>query len=295
MNQFTPITPHRTQLGECPRWDEQSKQIYWVDITAPALHAFDPITQAHSIFPTHEHIGCFAFHQTGHIIAGMRSGIWLLDSEAKPIKKLADNPENHAISRFNDGRADAKGRFWLGTVDEDKTQSGACLYVYDGLSLKTVKTGLLTSNGLAFSPDQSVLYHSDTPRFTVFKHQFDLNTGAIGDAEIFLNMPRELYGTGRPDGAAVDEEGYYWSALFEGNAVIRISPEGEIVETHPIDAKCPTMCAFGGKDLDTLYVTTASIGRSQEELQQYPLSGAVFAKKMTVKGRIEPRCQFDIE
>lgn len=291
---FTAINDHRCQLGECPRWDEQRQLLCWVDITAPAFHTFDPETQIHKIYPTHEHIGCFAFHESGAIIAGMRSGIWLLDAHAQPIRKLIDNPENQSISRFNDGRADCAGNFWLGTVDEDKQHSAAKLYKFDGQTLTMWKSSLLTSNGLAFSPDNRYLYHSDTPRFTVYRHRFDAETATIDEGDVYLSMPRDIYGAGRPDGAAVDSEGYYWSALFEGNAVIRVSPEGKIVETLTIPAKCPTMCAFGGKDLDTLYVTSATVGRSPEELEDYPLSGAVFALKVGVTGQQEYRCTFDI-
>lgn len=295
MNTLKPVLSHKAALGECPRWNENNSSLYWVDITAPALHKFTPNTNEHVIYPTHEHIGCFAFHEQGGIIAGMRSGIWLLDNEGRAIKKLADNPENQMTSRFNDGRADSHGRFWLGTVDEDKTHSAAHLYMFDGKNLILQKSNLLTSNGLAFSPDDQYLYHSDTPRFEVYRHRFDAQNGTIEAAELFLTMPQTIYGKGRPDGAASDSEGYYWSALFEGAAIIRVSPEGEIVETIPVDAKCPTMCAFGGDNLDTLYVTTASIGRSPEELTEYPLSGALFSMKTKVKGRLEYKCTFNIE
>ncbi|MFC0180890.1 SMP-30/gluconolactonase/LRE family protein [Thorsellia kenyensis] len=294
MTTFTPLLPHKAQLGECPRYDERTQILYWVDITAPAIHAYNTLDNTHTVYATHEHVGCFALHEQGGFIAGMRSGIWYLDAQAKPIKKLADNPTDNSITRFNDGRADAKGRFWLGTVDEDKSQSVAAFYCFDGKQLTQFKSGLLTSNGVAFSPDNQYLYHSDTPRFTIYRHAFNLEEGTIDEGETFLSMPREIYGTGRPDGAAVDSEGYYWSALFEGNAIIRVSPAGEIVATYPIDVKCPTMCAFGGENLDILYVTSASIGRSQEELLQFPDSGKLFSMKVPVKGCLDYRCTFKL-
>ncbi len=289
MASFTCVYPAAASLGECPRWDEQRKLLWWVDILEPALHSFDPASGENRTIAMPEHIGCFALTRDGGFVAGMRSGIWLLDAEGNRLRQLCGNVEDTRVSRFNDGRCDARGRFWAGTLDEPKAGGTAHLYCFDGTTLTARDSGLLTSNGLAFSPDQRWIYYSDTPRFVVYRRPFDADTGEVGAREDWLQVAHSETERGRPDGAAVDAEGYYWSALYEGSRVIRVSPQGEIVEEYPLAARCPTMCAFGGDDLRTLYVTSARHGRSAEELGALPESGGLFAMRVTVPGLVEPR------
>ena len=289
ISNFTCVISTPAQLGECPRWDEIGQRLYWVDIVAPAIHSFHPASGDYQTLPVAEHIGCFSLADDGGFVAGMRSGIWLLSATGEQVRKLADNPEDQAHSRFNDGRCDSEGRFWAGTLDEPKAGNNAHLYRFDQRGLTAIDDGLLTSNGLAFSPDQRWIYHSDTPKFIIYRHSFDAITGAVGGKEIWVRFTPSAEDRGRPDGAAIDSEGYYWSTLYEGGRVVRISPAGEIVETYPLPVLCPTMCAFGGEDLKTLYVTSASQGRPEDELKKYPQSGAVFALRVDVAGLIEPR------
>jgi sugar lactone lactonase YvrE len=289
MSSFDCVLAAAAALGECPRWDERRKKLWWVDIQAPALHSFDPGTGEDHAIPMPENIGCFSLTEEGGFIAGMRTGIFLLDENGKVVRKLCDNPENPKTSRFNDGRCDARGRFWLGTLDEPKAANAACLYRYADGVLTRMDAGLLTSNGMAFSPDNRWCYHSDTPRFTIYRHAYDIDSGETGPREDWVKFTPTTTDRGRPDGASVDSEGFYWSALYEGARIVRISPDGKIVSEHPLPAQCPTMCAFGGDDLRTLYVTTARNGRPAEELVRYPQSGGVFAMRVPVPGRIEAR------
>ncbi|MCO4881482.1 SMP-30/gluconolactonase/LRE family protein [Paraburkholderia caribensis] len=283
------VLPAAAALGECPRWDERRAKLWWVDINAPALNSFDPKTGENSAIPMPENIGCFSLTEDDGFIAGMRTGIFLLDAKGQVVRKLCANAENPATSRFNDGRCDARGRFWLGTLDEPKAGDSAALYRYANGALTKMDAGLLTSNGMAFSPDYRWCYHSDTPRFTIYRHPYDIDSGEVGPREDWVKFQPTPTDRGRPDGASVDSEGYYWSALYEGGRVVRISPEGKVVEEHPLPARCPTMCAFGGDDLRTLYVTTARQGRPAEEIEQYPQSGGVFAMRVSVPGLIEKR------
>jgi sugar lactone lactonase YvrE len=276
-------------LGECPRWDERRKKLWWVDIQAPALHCFDPQTGEDRAISMPEHIGCFSLTEDGGFIAGMRTGIFLLDEYGRVARKLCENPENPGTSRFNDGRCDARGRFWLGTLDESKAHDAAGLYRYADGALTRIDAGLLTSNGMAFSPDYRWCYHSDTPRFTIYRHAYDIDSGEAGPREDWVKFTPTAADRGRPDGASVDSEGFYWAALYEGGRVVRISPDGEIVSEYPLPAQCPTMCAFGGGDLRTLYVTTVRSGRPAEEIARYPLSGGVFAMRVPVPGQTEAR------
>ena len=279
----------RAELGECPRWDERERVMYWVDTLEPALHRFDPATGIDQTFALPEHIGCFALREGGGFIAGLRSGIWMLDAAARPTGQLAANPEDVRTSRFNDGRCDAAGRFFAGTIDEPKAGGNAHLYRFADGKLDALAAGLLTSNGLAFSPDNRWLYHSDTPNFTIYRRAYDLATGAAGKAEVWARIQPTATDRGRPDGAAVDAEGYYWSAFYEGGRVVRFAPDGSVDSVYPVPVRCPTMCAFGGDDLRTLYITTARAGPSAEELEREPQAGGLFAMRTDVPGLPESR------
>ncbi|MCC8396874.1 SMP-30/gluconolactonase/LRE family protein [Paraburkholderia sp. MMS20-SJTR3] len=296
--EFHCVLDARAQLGECPRWDERERVLYWVDILEPALHRFDPASGATTKFALPEHIGCFSLREGegGGFIAGLRSGVWTLDSEARPLQMLAANPENSQTSRFNDGRCDAAGRFFAGTIDEPRAGGHAHLYRLNTdvatkatATLTPLSAGLMTSNGLAFSPDGRWLYHSDTPRFTVYRSAYDAATGACGERETWITVESTPQDRGRPDGAAVDVEGYYWSAFYEGGRVVRFTPDGAIDAVYPLPVTCPTMCAFGGSDLRTLYVTSARAGRPADELAREPLAGGLFTLRTAVPGLVEPR------
>lgn len=289
VSNFTCVISTPAKLGECPRWDDVNQRLYWVDILAPAIHSYDPVTGEHRTFDVAEHIGCFSLADDGGFVAGMRSGIWLLSATGEQVRKLADNPEDLTQSRFNDGRCDSEGRFWAGTLDEPKAGNNAHLYRLDDRGLVVMDDGLLTSNGLAFSPDQCWIYHSDTPNFVIYRHAYNVESGAVGNKETWVRFTPSAEDRGRPDGAAIDSQGYYWSTLYEGGRVVRISPAGQIVETYSLPVLCPTMCAFGGADLRTLFVTSARQGRPEAELQRYPQSGGVFSLQVKVAGLIEPR------
>ena len=274
----------RAQLGECPIWDADEQALYFVDIKGMALHRFHPATGGHAVMPMPEEIGCIGFRKGGGFIAGFRSGLWLLDSKGGREAKLADNPEDQRTSRFNDGRVDPAGRFLAGTIDEPKDGGKAHLYRYDRRGLVTLAGGLLTSNGVAFSPDGRTLYHSDTPTFTVWRYAYDPASGEATDKTLFVRLEPTEADRGRPDGAAVDAEGCYWTALFEGGRIQRYAPDGRLLAEHAVPARCPTMVCFGGPDRKTLYVTSARTGRSESELAGLPHSGSLFAMPVDVPG-----------
>lgn len=283
----------RTELGECPIWDASHGTLAFVDITGRAIHRYRPSDGSHERLPVAEDVGCIGLWPGGGFIAGMRTGIFRLDATGRTLEKLAANPEDPAVSRFNDGRTDPRGRFLLGTIDERKAGGRAHLYRYDRRGLAPLLDGLLTSNGLAFSPDGRTLYHADTPRFTVSRYPYDLATGSLGRRETFLTLTPTETDRGRPDGAAVDVEGCYWTALYEGGRIRRHAPDGRLLGEIAVPARCPTMVAFGGPDLRTVFVTSARAGRPADELDRLPLSGALFALDVEVPGL--PAVPFDPE
>ena len=244
------------QLGESPVWCPQRELLLFVDISGRRLLKFNPASRALECCAIEEDIGCVAPSKGGGFVAGLRSGIWLLNEKGEKRRMLAANPEDSQVSRFNDGRVDGAGRFLAGTLDERKA-SRAALYRCDRRGLIRLTDGLITSNGLAFSPDGRTLYHSDTPRFTVYRYAYDASSGTAENRRVFVELKPTASDRGRPDGAAVDAQGCYWTALYEGGRVQRYDPEGRLMSEHTVPVRNPTMPAFGGLGLKTLFVTTA--------------------------------------
>jgi len=244
------------QLGESPVWCPQRELLLFVDISGRRLLKFNPASRALESCAIEEDIGCVAPSKGGGFVAGLRSGIWLLNEKGEKQRMLAANPEDSQVSRFNDGRVDGAGRFLAGTLDERKA-SRAALYRCDRRGLIRLTDGLITSNGLAFSPDGRTLYHSDTPRFTVYRYAYDASSGTAENRRVFVELKPTASDRGRPDGAAVDAQGCYWTALYEGGRVQRYDPEGRLMSEHAVPVRNPTMPAFGGLGLKTLFVTTA--------------------------------------
>jgi sugar lactone lactonase YvrE len=245
------------QLGESPVWCPQRELLLFVDISGRRLLKFNPASGALESCAIEEEIGCVAPSKGGGFVAGLRSGIWLLNEQGEKQRMLARNPEDTQVSRFNDGRVDPVGRFLAGTIDEQKLSGRAGLYRYDRRGLVRLAAGLLTSNGLAFSPDGRTLYHSDTPRFIVNRYDYDASSGTAENRRVFVELKATASDRGRPDGAAVDAQGCYWTALYEGGRVQRYDPDGRLMSEHAVPARNPTMPAFGGSGLKTLFVTTA--------------------------------------
>jgi sugar lactone lactonase YvrE len=270
------VLDSQCRLGESPVWWSDRALLLFIDVTGRRLYQFKPGSATARSLPIDEDIGCVAPAVGGGFVAGLRSGLWLLEESGAKSRMLAANPENTAVSRFNDGRADPLGRFWVGTVDEPKDGGRAGLYRFDQRGLTQVSDGLLTSNGLAFSPDGRVLYHSDTPRFVVYRYDYDVAGGIATNRREFVRLEPTASDRGRPDGAAVDSHGCYWTALYEGGRIQRYDPDGQLMSEFPVPARRPTMPAFGGPDMKTLFVTTARDERGE--------GGGLYALDVDVAG-----------
>lgn len=276
----------QAELGECPTWSVREQVLWCVDILAPAIHRFDPRSGTLETFPQQEEVGCIGLREQGGLIAALRSGVWLLDEQGRPQRKIADNPGEAAKSRFNDGRVDPWGNFWCGSLWEPQDMNGALLCrVTPSLQLEVKARDIKISNGVAFSPDRRWMYHSDTPNEVLFRYPLDEN-GEPGSRERFRQFDAK---GGLPDGAAVDSEGFYWSAQFDGSRIVRIDPvSAQIVDEIALPVRWPTMVAFGGPDLKTLYITSSREDRTPEELARYPQSGDLLAVELDVAGIAEP-------
>lgn len=271
-------------LGESPRWSAPENCLYWVDIDARRIHRTDIASRRDEWREMDEQVGCVALCRSGGLIIGQESGFahmpkWGEAAYSFGPPFLADRPHQ----RLNDGCVDPRGRFWAGTVTSDKSHPDARLYRLDpDGSVHEMLGGLLTSNGAAFAADERMFYHADTPSHAIRRFPYDAERGAIGAPSLFHQFE---FGHGRPDGAALDEEGCYWTALFDGGRVVRLSPGGEILQSVEIPARRPTMIAFGGDDRKTAFVTTARKGLDAEQLAAQPHAGGIFSFKTNVAGQ----------
>ena len=283
---FTCVLDVRASLGECPLWSIAERALYWVDINAPSLNRFDPETGLNAVMPMPASIGSFAFRARGGFVVALRNGIWLADSRGNLERKVADAPYDPTHHRFNDGRCDPFGRFVVGSMNEKRDGATAALYRIDGnYAMKRLFGDMTISNGLAFTPDGRTMYHADTPTRTVRVYDYDAGDASPSNARVLAHWDGE---TQRPDGGALDSEGNYWTAFYRGQEVRKLSPQGELIEAFRVPAMCPTMCAFGGDDLRTLYVTSARQDREPDELARLPQSGGIFAMHVDVPGLPEP-------
>ncbi len=285
MSELNLLFDYQGELPECPTWDEKQQSLYWTDILAKQIHRFRLADKQHHVWSFDEEVGCFALNQSGGFIVAMRSAIWLTDSEGKLTDKICDNPSNPALARFNDGGTDATGRFYAGTFWGPQDFDGALLCRVDqNKHVKVLQCGIKGHNGLAFSPDGRFMITSDTPNGKLYRTPINEN-GEPGERQLWRQFFSE---TGVPDGGAFDTEGCYWSALYNGYKVIRISPEGEILTEIPLPVRCPTMVCFGGPQMKTLFITTTRENMQQDELQLRPLSGSIFTIETDVIGMHKP-------
>lgn len=281
MVQPQPLFDYTGHLPECPTWSEPEQALYWADILEGEIHRYHPATCAHTVLRFPEEVGCFALRERGGFIVAMRSAIWLADKRGLLTHKICDNPSNPQLARFNDGGTDRLGRFYAGTFWAPGDYNGALLMRIDNrLTPKVIQCDIHGANGLAFSADNQWMYTSDTPNAVIYRTPLD-EQGEPGARTIFRTFST---GEGRPDGAAVDVEGGYWSALYDGWRIARFSADGEMLEEHRLPVRCPTMVCFGGEEMKTLFITTTRENMAEAEISQYPLSGAIFTLPVNVAG-----------
>ncbi|HRE33517.1 MAG TPA: SMP-30/gluconolactonase/LRE family protein, partial [Sphingopyxis terrae] len=274
-------------LGESPRWHAPEARLYWVDIDAHRIHRTDPATGATESMQLDQPVGCVAPRAGGGLVMGLKDGCALIDAWGEDPRAFGPAVlAGIAEQRFNDGCVDAAGRFWVGSVTRDKSNPGAMLFRLDpDGALTPMLGGLLTSNGAAFSPDGRTFYHADTPTHALHAYAVDPATGALGDGRLFHQFEQ---GKGRPDGGTVDAEGCYWSALWDGWRVVRLSPAGEILQTVEMPVQRPSMIALGGADLCTAFVTSAGKDLSDDARAAQPHAGGLFTFRVDVPGIVQP-------
>jgi sugar lactone lactonase YvrE len=277
-------------LGESPFWHPRERALYYCDIPDRKLQRFDPASGALLHWDFDTDLASCAPCVDGRLLLAMRDGLWRFDPPSGARQRLAEPPYDPATERFNDGKCDPQGRFWVGTIYEPRDAAKATLHCWNGAKLVKRADNATVGNGLAWSPNGRTLYWSDTKAHTIYAFDFDPASGELSGRRVFASFPvkqdgqsLDSYG-GRPDGAAVDAEGCYWVAMFEGQRLLRLSPAGELLREVRLPVRCATMPCFGGADLKTIYITTSREKRPAAELVAQPMAGCVLALDVDVPG-----------
>ncbi|MCM3004230.1 SMP-30/gluconolactonase/LRE family protein [Priestia koreensis] len=276
------VDAHAT-LGEGPCWDLETQQLYWVDIEEKKLNLFTPSTGENKTYPVGELVGAVVTREKGGVVLAMQNGLHFFDVETGEFTFLHD-PESHIENnRFNDGKCDPAGRFWIGTMDINDTEGKGSLYCLDVNQELTKKLDNVSiSNGLAWSPDQKTLYYIDTPTQHIFKFDYDVESGEISNRKAIIDFTNI---EGSPDGMTIDAEGMLWVAHWGGSRVSRWNPHtATLLEEIAVPSLNVTACTFGGENLDELYITTARIGTEEDVLATFPHAGGLYKVKPGVKG-----------
>lgn len=274
----------KAEIAEGPFWDQKEQKLYWVDILGKTINIYDPAAAENKIIRLEKMIGALIpTSEAGKLLAALEDGLYIIDAETAEQQFLVNPGSNTDQTRFNDGKCDPQGRFWVGTMDLEENRELGTLYCLDQeLNLEEKLKNVKISNGLAWSLDNKTMYYIDSPTKEVLAFDYDIETAAISNRRVVISFAD---GEGVPDGMTIDAEGKLWIAHFGGAQVSRWDPEtGEKIGRVELPVSNVTSCAFGGKDLDELYITTASVGLSEEEKAEQPLAGGIFRYQAGVRG-----------
>jgi sugar lactone lactonase YvrE len=278
------VAETRDELGECPIWDPRTRKLWWVDILAPCLQSYDPGSGKHRRYPvTARAVGSFAIRKRGGFVLARNDGLHAFDPETGKSEPLVDPEPELPDNRLNDGRADRRGRFWVGSMSrkDERTPAGSLYRIDPDLKVTRLLSDVIIPNSIAFSPDDRTFYFADSREQTIWAFALDIDSGAIAHRRVFADLRG---GRGGPDGSCVDAEGLLWNAHFGSSRVIRYAPDGRVERSIEFPASNLTCCAFGGDKLDVLYVTSAKILLKPGELAAQPMAGALFAVHPGARG-----------
>jgi len=283
--QILPVEP--SDLGEGPVWDDQLSRLLWVDIVNGRVSAWYPETSHGEAFVFSGQIGAIALtRQSNRVLGATDTGFALFNLDNRRRIDIGDPEADLHDNRFNDGKCDSRGRFWAGSLNEEGHYDAA-LYMLDGSGTIAKKIDHVScSNGLAWSSDDCTFYYIDTPTRQIVAYDFDVATAEISNRRVVINVDPS---DGLPDGMTIDAEDMLWVALWGGWKVIQWNPRtGEKLREIKLPVSQVTSCAFGGKDLKDLYITSARKGLTPDDLSAEPDAGALFIVKGLGVCGIEP-------
>lgn len=273
----------KATLGEGPMWHAHRKKLYWVDILGEKLHEFDPSTGRDRAFNAGQFVACVAARKKGGLMLGLQHGFTYFNFRTRKIRRLCAPPASRPNNRFNDGKCDPAGRFWAGIMDLDaKAHQGSLFCLDTNLRVRRVLRKLTIPNGMAWSLDAQTMFFIDSGFQVVWAFDYNLGTGRISNRRPVIRIPKR---DGLPDGMTIDAEGMLWVALWGGGQVARWNPQtGKRLQTITVPVSLVTSCAFGGSNLDVLYITSARTTLRKEALLREPLAGGIFCVKPGVRG-----------
>ncbi|MEP7280275.1 MAG: SMP-30/gluconolactonase/LRE family protein [Bacteroidota bacterium] len=278
----TELYPSANLIGEGPVWHAARNSFFWGDIERKKLREMSWADKQVQVWEMPQRIGLVVVAEDGNLIVALQDGLAKFDLKTAAIEWLMDIEKDIANNRANDGKCDSEGRLWLGTMDVQASQNSGALYCVHGNSITPRLTLLTLSNGMAWLLDNNRFYFIDSPQRKIDAYLFDAVTGTIHFERTAVEVPEAM---GMPDGMCIDEEGMLWVAHWGGHCVARWTPEtGELLYRIELPLPQVSSCVFGGENLDELFITTASEGLSEVELQLYPSSGHVFVAQPGVKG-----------
>ena len=276
----------RNAHGEGVLWNALDGRLWWTDIHGKTLWAFDPASKNFESFAAPDRICCFAPRRDGTVLAAFADSFAIFDPKSGERDDIAAFEPELPQTRLNDGRTDRQGRFIAGGMDERGLKPLSSVWRV-GVDLKPQKLfgGVACANSTCFSPDGRTMYFADSPTGEIVAFAYDTKTGSVGAKRTVATLPQ---GKGVPDGSCVDAEGFIWNAVWEGYRVARFAPDGRLDRTVEVPVAKPTCAAFGGTDLDTLFITTSRLDSSAELLEREPTSGSLYAVRPGVKGLTDP-------
>lgn len=272
-----------SDLGEGAIWNHKTQELYWIDIEKKTLNIYNPKIKTNKILSMPSRIGTVVPFKTNQVLSALEDGVYKTNLETGDSELFINMQEALIGSRLNDGKCDPSGRFWVGSMHLEQKQGHAKLFNINNSGALNMQIDSVTiSNGIVWTSDKTKMYYIDTPTSEIKVYDYDDDTGTISNAKIVVKIPESL---GYPDGMAIDENDMLWVGMWNGNAVIQFNPNtGKVIQKIEVPAHNITSCAFGGKDLKTLYITSARVDMTEEELKKYPLSGSVFKVIPGVKG-----------
>lgn len=273
----------KASLGEGAFWNYKTQEFYWIDIVSKKFHIYNPATKANKSYDMPSEIGTVVPFTEKEAVVALADGVYTVNLISGELNMLSDAENKMTENRFNDGKCDPLGNLWVGSMHLKQSEPKANLYKINQKGKATKMLGNITiSNGIVWTSDNKAMYYIDTPTGNVRAFDYDISNATITNERVVVKVPESV---GYPDGMAIDEENMIWVCMWNGNAVVRFNPNtGEVLQKIKVPAHNVTSCAFGGKNLDELYITTARVDMSNDELEQYPLAGSIFKVKPGVKG-----------
>lgn len=271
-------------LGECPVWDNENSRIFWIDITAGDVHYFYPKTEKIYTYSLGKLIGSIGLKSPNTLIAALKSGFFEIDLLNNSINPIAFLEKEIPDIRFNDGKCDSTGRFWAGTMSITGTNKKGQLYTLEKNKTLTIKVDNVScSNGMAWNKENNRFYYIDTPTQQVVEYDYNAKDGSITNPKKIITIEKN---DGYPDGMTIDDEGMLWIALWNGWKVVRYNPStGKRILEVKLPVSKVSSCTFGGDNYEDLYITSAKVDLTDEELRVEPFAGSLFVlRKSGFKG-----------